>query len=686
MTPAYALLIQQMLGDFQHQRLNSAVSLGESILRINPKDLTALQVMGLAMAIQGKMFEAVPFLTRAASLDPKNSELLSNLAKAQHGSQLYSDAVKTYEKLNRLLPNNAQILTDMGTSYAKLKQYDKAMSFYKRAIDLQPDYFLVWSNRGNLLSEMGYVSDARDSYQKSLELNNNYAEAWTNYGNALFDLGYFDESRLAHEKALNLDPNYAEAWSNHGNALIELKREEDAYQSYQKAYALKPLSPYLIGQLLMTTKLTLCIWDEVEPTVQQMLDLVMTNNPVALPFVLLPTTASLDLQKRCAVNYVADRYPSFNPLNFEIGKSLSAGKKIRIGYFSSDFKEHPVGILMENIIRFHDRSRYEVYGFFLNKKCGDEVEQKLLSLFDKTYSLFSLNDQTAQELVMQCGIDIAIDLNGHTSHARTRLFARKVAPIQINYLGYAGTSGANFYDTLIADEVAIPFEHQMFYTEKISYLPNSFFPVDTSISPEKFGPLPTKASQGLPEKGFIFSCFNNAYKITPQIFDVWMNLLKQVPDSVLWLSKHSEKAMLNLQSEADARGVDSKRLVFATRVPARVDHLSRLRLADLFLDTPNYNAHATAADALWAGIPVLTLLGNTYAGRVAASQLTALGLSDLIVSSLADYEALALDLASSDRIRKFKNHIELNRSESALFNTKQYVKDLEAIYENLLSS
>ena len=684
MVPAYAPLIQQMLMDFQNQQLDSAKRLAESILRINPKDLVALQVIGLVFAIQGDMAQAAYFLTKAASQDPKNPELLANLAKAQHGSQLYSDAAQTLERLNRLLPNNAQILADMGTAYAKLRQYDKAQSFYDRAIALQADHFLAWSNRGNLLAEMGSPLEALECYQKSIQFNSEYPESWTNYGNALFDLGRFEEARLAHEKALNLDPSYAEAWANHGNALLKLKLSEDAYESYQKAYAHKPLHPYLIGQLL-STKLTSCIWNDLDPSVNQMLNLTEENKLVSEPFALLSTSASLDLLMRSAKAYVLDRYPSSNSLKLKL-RNIPPGEKIRIGYFSSDFKTHPVGILMENIVRLHDRSRYEVQGFFLNQRCGDDVEQKLLSIFDKSHDLSTLNDKQAHQFVLEQGIHIAIDLNGHTENARTGLFSRKVAPLQISYLGFAGTSGANFYDSLIADEVVIPRDHQASYTESISYLPNSFFPVDTSIAPEEFGPLPTKASQGLPEVGFIFSCFNNAYKINPQIFDIWMNLLKKVPDSILWLSKHSDTAINNLRNEALARGVDPGRLVFATRIPSRVEHLSRLRLADLFLDTPNYNAHATAADSLWAGVPVLTMLGHTFSGRVAASQLTALGLSDLIVGNLSDYEALALELTDSGRIRDLKNRIELSRLNSALFNTRQYVKDLENIYERLVTS
>jgi len=683
MAQPYEQLVQQMLLDFQHQRLEAAERMAQSILRINSKDLVALQVHGLSMAMQGRVAEAVIPLAKAAQQNQKNPELLSNLAKAQHGAGLFADAAKTFEMLNCLIPNNPHILTDMGTSYAKLKQYDKASACYEKAIELQPDYFLAWSNRGNLLADLGYVTEAIDSYEKSLKLNPNYPEAWTNCGNAFFDLGRFEDARMAHEMALSLDPNYGEAWSNHGNVLLELKRDEDAYESYQKAFSLKPYHPYLIGQLL-ASKLTLCIWDDAEPSVSQMLDFVASGHSASLPFSLLQTPASLELQKRSAQIFVADRFPSIYSKTIPLARKTSE-EKIRIAYFSSDFKDHPVGILMENLIKLHDRSAFEVYGFFLNRKSGDAVEARLTNSFDKTVDLFGLNDPAAQDLVIEQKIDIAIDLNGHTAGARTGLFAKKIAPIQVVYLGYAGTSGADFYDCLIADRVVIPPEHHRHYTEKIVYLPHSFFPVDTSIALGQFGNIPTRASQGLPEAGFIFACFNNAYKINPLIFTIWMDLLKQVPGSVLWLSKTSPKAMENLQKEAQVRGVDPARLVFATRVPARVDHLSRLRLADLFLDTLNYNAHATAADALWAGVPVLTTLGHTFAGRVAASQVSALGLPELIMHSQEEYKSRALDLANHpEHLKGIKEKLEANRYQTPLFNSKQYVKDLEGLYESLL--
>lgn len=676
-------MAQQMLQAFSGQDLEAAERLSKMILKLKPKDLVALQVHGLSLAMQGRLADSVAPLLMALQQDQNNPELLSNLAKSQHGAELYVDAIQTYKKLDKLIPGNFQILTDMGTNYAKLKNYDEASKLFECAIQINSEYFLTWSNRGNLLSELGFMSDALISYEKALSLNSNYAETWTNYGNALFDMGRFQEARLAHEKSLSLNPVYAEAWSNYGNTLSELK-DSGGYEAYKKAYSLKPEHPFLIGQLLMSAS-SRCDWIISEEISKKVITVTEGLGEAAHPFVLLQTNAPAQLQKLSAQTFIKKYASNFsaNPISTKL--SAEKKEKIRIGYFSSDFKDHPVGILMENVLRFHDRSKFEIYGFFSNAVTGDGQEQKLKQLMSQTINIFGLDCDAALELIRAQQLDIAIDLNGHTSGARTALFARQLAPIQVNYLGYAGTSGADFYDALIADRLVIPPESQVHFSEKIFYLPNSFFPVDTSIPYESFGEAPSRASQGLPESGFVFACFNNAYKITPAIFTIWMNLLKEIPGSVLWLSKPPlAEAIANLQSEAASRGVDSSRLIFASRTPGRKEHLSRLRLADLFLDTPNYNAHATAADALWAGLPLLTLIGETFAGRVAASQLNALGLNQLIVDSEQKYFDKAVELASKPELLKnIRYLIQANRFSSPLFDTKKYVKDLEAIYLEL---
>ena len=683
MNQAHSSMTQQMLQAFQGQHLDTAERLAKMILKAKPRDLVALQVYGLSLAMQGRIADSVPPLYAASQQDQKNPELLSNLAKAQHGAGLYADAIQTYKKLDRLIPNNAQILTDMGTALAKSKFYDEAGALFNRAIEIQPDYFLAWSNRGNLLSDLRFSKDAVVSYEKALELNPGYAEAWTNYGNALFALSKYEDAKSAHEEALKIDARFGEAWLNYGNTLLELKKIDESFDAYDKAFSIKPDVPYLMGQLF-AAKASLCIWDG-SPSDQLLLDLVAKGELPTIPFNLLQTTADLALQKICAKNFAEDKFPKFDVSTAGNQQKIS-DNKIRIGYFSSDFRDHPVGILIENLLKIHDREKFEIFGFFLNPACGDALEQRLIASFDGVIDLHGISDQAAVDLIISNCLDIAIDLNGHTSGARTALFARKLAPIQINYLGYAGTSGTNFYDALVADKVVIPEEHQSYYSEPIAYLPNSFFPVDTSISVGSFGPLPTRASQGLPDVGFIFACFNNAYKLKPLIFDVWMGLLRDLPGSVLWLSKPSIKAQSNLQQEAERRGVDSSRLIFATRTPGRLEHLSRLRLADLFLDTPNYNAHATTADALWAGLPVLTQIGNTFAGRVAASQITALGLHELIANSEDEYIAKALEFATNpSTLKAIQQRLEDNRAQSPLFDTRRYVNDLEAIYISLLN-
>lgn len=681
MVQPYAQLIQQMLLDFQHQRPEDAERLAQSILRMNSRELVALQILGLCMAMQGRASEAVIPFKKAAQLDKKNPELLSNLARAQHGANLFSDALETYHKLLRLVPDSAQIQTDRGTAFAKLKRYEEAARCFERAIALQPDYFLAWSNQGNLLSELRITEQAVQSYQRALQIHPDYPETWTNLGNALFDLGRYADAVECHEKALALNPNYGEAWSNHGNALLEMKEDERAFDSYVKAFQIKPDVPFLYGQLL-SAKLGACIWEKNEPNTEQILTKISAGEKACVPFVLLSTGATLEQQFECAKAFIADRIMNISS-HPSVIRTKVPGEKIRIGYFSSDFRNHPVGILMQNLLRAHDHSAFEFYGYFLNRKTQDALEKSITNLFDHAYDLFGSTDYEAQNLIAQHHLDIAIDLNGHTSGARTALFSRRIAPIQVNYLGYAGTSGADFFDYLIADEMAIPPEHQRYYSERIVYLPHSFFPIDTSIT--NLGPPPTRLSQGLPEKGFIFTCFNNAYKIQPAIFALWMDLLQSVEGSVLWLSRPSEKAIANLKTAAARLGVDPTRIIFADRVPARADHLSRIRLADLFLDTPNYNAHATCADALWAGVPVLTQLGHTFAGRVAASQLHALGMGEMIAKSSDEYQKIALDLAgNAEKLTKLRAHILEQRNASPLFDSKGYVRDLEKVYQHLL--
>jgi predicted O-linked N-acetylglucosamine transferase (SPINDLY family) len=676
MVKPYAPLLQQLLLEFKNQRLGAAQQIARAIIKINPKDLVALQVLGLSLAMQGKVLDAIEPLSKAAKEDPKNTEILSNLAKAQYTANLFLDAIQTFQQLIKLTGPIPEILMDMGTSYAKIRDYESASRLFNKVIDQTPDNYLIWSNRGNLLAEQKLTLDAITSYEKSIQLNPNYAEAWSNLGNALFDFAHYEKSIECHTRALSLDPSYAEAWYNLGNSFLELKKLSDAYNCFQTAFSKKRQIPYLFGQLY-AAKISLNEWDDLASFEAELKKTISLKKPATLPFNTL-TFSELDLQKIAAEVTVSNRYKSQHQNNIK-KIAVSKNSKIKLAYFSSDFSEHPIGILMDRLLRFHNRSDFELIGVYLKSHSDSPLVNSLRSLFDDVIYIDTLGDLQAEQLLLSKNIDIAVDLNGHTSGARMQLFANRIAPIQINYLGYAGTSGANYFDYIICDATAIPITFASFFTEKLAYMPNSFFPADSFES--EFGLTPSRQSQDLPSDGFVFSCFNNSYKLNPNIFSVWMSLLQQVNNSVLWLTSYPKVSQNNLIKEAMKYQVNPERIIFANRVASRKDHLSRLRCADLFLDTPNYNAHATSADALWAGVPVLTQIGKTFAGRVAASHLNALGLNELIVTDLVEYKNLAYELAiNSEKLSQIRHKLSICRLEKPLFDTKQYAQDLESLY------
>ena len=353
--------------------------------------------------------------------------------------------------------------------------------------------------------------------------------------------------------------------------------------------------------------------------------------------------------------------------------------KIRIAYVSPDLREHPVAHLLAGILEHHDKSRFETFGFSLVGKEQSRMQERLAATFDRFVDVQQKGSREIAEMIRSLEIDIVVDLAGYTQDSRTDIFAWRPAPVQVNYLGYPGTLGVEYMDYILADSVVIPDGDQCHYLEKVVHLPGSYLPADATLNVAE--ETPSRVAYGLPAEGFVFCSFNHAYKINPTIFEVWMRILKRCPGSVLWLMKLNSTAELNLRKEAEARGIDPARLVFATRVPKIEDHLARYRLADLFLDTTPYNAHTTACDALYVGLPVLTCLGKAFPGRVAASLLRAIGLTDLITVSLTDYEELGVRLAhDSLLLAQFKERLKANRESYPLFKTVEFCRNLEYAY------
>jgi predicted O-linked N-acetylglucosamine transferase (SPINDLY family) len=557
-----------------------------------------------------------------------------------------------------------------------LKRHDDAFAGYDNALELNPDLADAWLGRGNVFVDLRCHDEALTAYRKALAVKPNLAEAWLGRGNVFFDLKRADDSLAAYDKALALDPDLAEAWLGRGNVFFYAKRYEDAFVAYDKALALKPDLEMAEGARLHA-QMHFCDWSNFDSACARLISSLKDTQQY--PFIALGIPSSAQDQLHCATLWASRQLPaSIKPKwNGEIYRHA----KVRVGYVSGDFHQHPIPSLTAGMFEAHNKARFEITGISIGPNDSSELRKRLQLAFDKFIDAEALNNDEIASLIRKDEIDILVDLSGLTGDARTAIFARRPAPIQINYLGYPGTMGADYIDYLIADHTLIPGQQQQFYTEKIVYLPHCYQANDDKrvISNKVF----TREECGLPEKGPVFCCFNNTFKIAPEIFDCWMQILNATPDSVLWLFEDSNAASSKLRTEAATRGIDPTRLVFAQRLPPS-EHLARHRMADLFLDTMPYNAHTTASDALWAGLPLLTQIGETFAGRVAASLLTAIGLPELITTTRMQYIDLAVELATnSEKLAAVKSKLASHRLTTSLFNTQLFTRHIEAAYETI---
>jgi predicted O-linked N-acetylglucosamine transferase (SPINDLY family) len=467
-------------------------------------------------------------------------------------------------------------------------------------------------------------------------------------------------------------PDYAEALNNRGEALQQLKRHEEALASFDRAL---PGNPQALGGAAMAA-LELCDWKKTAEIGAKIAQRIAAGDAV-LPWVLLGYSGDETLQRQCAANVIRERFVRPSPA---LATAPIRHEKIRLAYISSDMAHHPVASQVVQLIEKHDRTQFEIIGIGTNADDGSSQRRRLTAAFDRFINVHQQPSLAAAQQLKGLEIDVLVDLNGHTRGDNFDILSHRPAPVQATWLGYAGTTAAPFIDYLIADKVVAP--DAAVFSEKLTYLPECFFPIDTS---RKLGKHPTRAEAGLPPEGFVFCCFNNSWKITEPVFSIWMRLLKAVPGGVLWLKQAGDKTKSNLCQAAKDRGVDARRLIFAPPAPLDV-HLARHQLAGLFLDTLPYNAHATACDALWAGLPLITQRGSAYAGRVAASLLTAAGAPELIAETAQDYEALALDLAREPaRLSAAREKLIANRTTAPLFDTPRLARNLEALYRRMLA-
>ena len=582
---------------------------------------------------------------------------------------------KTTSNKPKVLPAQAQAALNNAIALHQQGNIDAAQTVYESILKSYPKNFDALHLLGVVAYQKKSFLIAQDLIAKAILINDSYAASHLHLGNAFQELGQLEAAKKCFIRATRLNPNYTVAYFNLGNVNNLLSLFEEAEVSYSYAFETDCTYAFIFGVLLQT-RMKLCDWRDYERNINELFSQIMNGQKATTCFPVLGLTDSLQLQHQTALTYTANMFPSDDSLG-DIPKKNRSGK-IKLGYYSADLSNHATAYLMAELFELHDKNKFELFAFSFGPDTQDEMRARLLLAFDHFIDVRQKSDQSVAQLSRELGIDIAIDLKGYTTGARPRIFSYRAAPIQVSYLGYPGTLGASYMDYLIADHTLIPPASQAYYSEKIAYLPNTYQVNDRSrtISSRRF----SKQELGLPEKGFVFCCFNNNFKITPSMFGTWVRILNAVQGSVLWLFEDNEAAGRNLREQATLRGLDPSRLVFAPRM-SLPDHLARHKAADLFLDTLPCNAHTTASDALWAGLPLITCKGEAFASRVAASLLNAIGLPELVTETQANYETLAIELATNpNKLKAIQEKLGRNRLTTPLFDTALFTKHIEATY------
>jgi protein O-GlcNAc transferase len=607
----------------------------------------------------------------------------------------HAEAVDHFDRVLRLNPKQPQIHYLRGISFLTLSRPGDALDSFNGALAIDGPQADTYVNRGVALQRLQRLGEAIESYDRAIALDRFYVLAHTHKAAAYEDQGKFAEALASYDTSLKVQPT-PDAWWGRNTVLQLMRRFDEALLALKQAYALEPSRPYLQGEILHL-KQQIGDWDNFAEACELVLRSVDKGLRAIVPGRILSLPSSPAQQQRAAEIFVRDKFPAQPSPPFphpqagegrvgaegtEGGAPSVAKRKIAVGYFSCDFRNHPLSQLTAGLFEQHDRDDFTVFGFSYGPPCDDEYARRIARAMDRFIDVSSMSDQDVASLSRSLGIDIAVDLTGLTSNTRLGIFMHRAAPVQATYMGYPGTTGCSFIDYVIADEVVIPSEDARFFSERPVHLPGSYYVHDSKRPPVE--EPRSRSAYGLPEQGFVYCCFNSSYKVTPDVFAIWMRLLRRVPGSVLWLLASNSTFVTNMRRRAQETGVAPERLVFAERAELR-EYLSRQRCADLALDTLYYNGHTTASDALWAGLPVVTRKGATFAGRVAASLLQAIGLPELITDTAEEYEELAFRLATDrELLDSVKQRLVRNRATSSLFDTAAFARHLEAAYRTMV--
>jgi predicted O-linked N-acetylglucosamine transferase (SPINDLY family) len=656
-------------------RRDDAERVYQAVLETQPDHVDALHFLGV-LRLQRRAFDAAEqLISRAIGQGLQSAEAHFNLGLALTGLRRYEGAVASFDRALDIRPDYADALNDRGVALARLGRHEAAIASFDRALDAKRDFPEALVNRGIALGTADRFEEALSSFEGALALRPGDAYALAKRGKALQALNRYEQAIASYERALAARPADAETLNNRGVALQALNRYEQAIASYDKALSIQPDYRYALGNAAYC-RAQICDWRNREDIDRRLGEGVRGGNPVTTPFPFLAFSDSPADQLACARTFIRNRFPPAPRQRVSEARRLHG--RVRIAYLSADFHDHATSYLMAGLFERHDRKRFETIGVSFGSDSQSAMRARLIAGLERFVDVRALSDESVARWLQDAEVDIAVDLKGYTRDARIGILARRPAPIQVSYLGFPGTMGAEHIDYIIADGFVIPADQQVHYAEKIARLPGCYYPNDvTRRIAER---VPSRGEAGLPDSAFVFCCFNASYKCSPRLFDIWMRLMHRVEHSVLWLLGQDAVTTDNLRREARARGIDPDRLVFAPKVEQE-EHLARHRLADLFLDTLPYNAHTTASDALWAGLPVVTCVGETFVGRVAGSLLHALGLPELVTYRLADYEALAVRLATEKGpLRRIRDKLARNRLEAPLFDTDRLRRHMEAAY------
>ena len=664
---------EALIALFNQGQFTQAVAQAEAMAQSFPKSFFVWNLLAAAQASLGETEKALEGFRKTIELNPNYADGHSNLGAMLVRQGKLAEAAASFKRTLQIKPDYAEAYNNLGNILKGQGKLDEALESYKRALEIKPNYPVAYNNLGNALKDQGKLDEAVASCKRALEIKPDFAEAYINLGNALKEQGKLDEAVASYKQALEIKPDYPVAYNNLGTVLTKQGKLDEAVASYKRALEIKP--DYAVAEAQMRHQQQHMCDFTLYTGLKEVAQRLDTSDEAIPPFIQLSWQDNAAAQLHRSQRFAKTNYPTASPAPIAKPPTVRP-ERLRVGYFSADFHNFPGMYLMARMLEIHNRNAFEIFAYSYGPQKNDEMRRRIRDGVDHFVDIAGQTDQSIQSQAKSDKIDIAIHRNGYTTSSRTEIFVNRLAPIQISYLGYPGSLGAEFIDYIVADPIVVPAEQRQFYSERIIYLPDTYQPTDNT---RQIASINTKRAEfGLPEKGVVFCCFNNSFKISPHEFDIWMRLLSKVGGSVLWLLEGNEWAAKNLRLEAENRGINPDRLVFAKRLP-QVEHLARHKHIDLFLDTFNYNAHTTASDALWAGLPVVTKAGEQFSARVAASVLDAVGLPELITASEDEYEQLAFELATKPRkLKTLKRKLAKNIASQPLFDTERYTRNFEA--------